>query len=114
MTEVAASPDAAVLARPEASVAPAARLLPLFVNEQRPLVVGLRLGGKRRVSALANSGSLPPTALSHNLARLRDAPNFTASREAHANHDQTRDLVAARVIALLCDMFGDVSKDRTP
>lgn len=107
-------PNAAALAKLEASAAPAARLLQLFANEQR-LMLMCRLGeGECAVGDLAGYAGLSQSACSQHLARLRQAGVIAPRREAQTIYYHISDPGAARLIALLCDIYRDKTEDQTP
>ena len=113
MTDALPMPNTAALAELEASAAPAARLLRLFANEQR-LMLMCRLGeGECAVGALAAYAGLSQSACSQHLARLRDAGVISPRREAQTIYYAITDATAARVIALLCDLYGGKAKRST-
>ena len=111
MTEALPTPEAAALAELEASAAPAARLMRLFANEQ-PLMLMCRLAeGDCAVGELAGYAGLSQSACSQHLARLRDAGVIAPRREAQTIYYGIADPAAARVIALLCDIYRDKPKE---
>lgn len=114
MTDAFPTPDAATLAELEASSAPAAHLMRLFANEQRLMLMCRLSEGDCAVGELAGSVGLSQSACSQHLARLRDAGIIAPRRAAQTVYYGISDPAAARVIALLCDIYRDKPKDQTP
>ncbi|WP_296815821.1 metalloregulator ArsR/SmtB family transcription factor [Brevundimonas sp.] len=106
----AATPEA--LARLEAQAAPAARLMRLFANEQRLMLMCRLSDGESAVSELAAFAGLSQSACSQHLARLREEGVITPRREAQTVYYSIADPAAARVIGLLCEIFGKPSGDK--
>jgi DNA-binding transcriptional ArsR family regulator len=114
MTQAPSIPNAATLAALHASAAPAARLMQLFANPQR-LMLMCRLGeGECAVGELAAFVGLSQSACSQHLARLRDAGVIVPRRDAQTIHYHIDDPAVVRVISLLCDIYRDKPKDPTP
>ncbi|RZJ45354.1 MAG: ArsR family transcriptional regulator [Brevundimonas sp.] len=113
MTDALLKPNAAALAELEASAAPAARLMRLFANEQRLMLMCRLSEGDCAVGDLAGYVGLSQSACSQHLARLRDAGVIAPRRDAQTVYYGIVDPAAARVIALLCDIYRDKPKDRT-
>ena len=99
------APTPADLAELEASAAPAARLMRLFANEQRLMLMCRLSEGECAVGELAAFAGLSQSACSQHLARLREAGVVAPRREAQTIHYAICDPAAARVIALLCDIY---------
>lgn len=114
MTDALPTPNAAALAELEASAAPAARLMRLFANEQRLMLMCRLADGDCAVGELAGYVGLSQSACSQHLARLRDAGVIAPRREAQTVYYGIADPAAARVIALLCDLYRDQPKETTP
>ena len=114
MTDALPTPNAAALAELEASAAPAARLMRLFANEQRLMLMCRLADGDCAVGDLAGYVGLSLSACSQHLARLRDAGVIAPRREAQTIYYGIVDPAAARVIALLCDLYRDQPKEQTP
>ena len=114
MTDALPMPTAAALAELEASAAPAARLLQLFANEQRLILMCRLSEGECAVGELAGYAGLSQSACSQHLARLRDAGVIAPRREAQTIYYGISDPAAARLIALLCDIYRDKPKDPAP
>ena len=114
MTDALPTPNAAALAELEASAAPAARLMRLFANEQRLMLMCRLADGDCAVGDLAGYVGLSQSACSQHLARLRDAGVIAPRREAQTIYYGIVDPAAARVIALLCDLYRDQPKEQTP
>ncbi|MDI6624453.1 MAG: metalloregulator ArsR/SmtB family transcription factor [Brevundimonas sp.] len=114
MTDALPTPNAAALAELEASAAPAARLMRLFANEQRLMLMCRLADGDCAVGDLAGYVGLSQSACSQHLARLRDAGVIAPRREAQTVYYGIADPAAARVIALLCDLYRDQPKEPTP
>jgi len=105
MTHAIPAPTPAALAELEASAAPAARLMQLFANEQRLMLMCRLSEGECAVGELAGHVGLSQSACSQHLARLRDAGVIAPRREAQTIYYGISDPAAARVIALLCDIY---------
>lgn len=110
MTDAAATPTPAALAELEASAAPAARLMRLFANEQRLMLMCRLSEGECAVGELASYVGLSQSACSQHLARLRDADVIAPRRDAQTIYYGIVDAAAARVITLLCDIYRDKPK----
>lgn len=86
--------------------AEAAGLLRLLANEQRLLILcHLLTEGEMSVSALVDQIGLSQSALSQHLARLRDEQVVVFRREAQTLFYRVDDEKAARVLALLRDIY---------
>ena len=86
--------------------AEAALLLRALGNEQRLLILcHLATEGELSVTALGERMSLSQSALSQHLARLRDEGIVAFRREAQTLHYRIADEKAARLLALLHDIF---------
>ena len=105
MTDALPTPNAAALAELEASAAPAARLMRLFANEQRLMLMCRLSEGECAVGDLADYIGLSQSACSQHLARLRDAGVIAPRRDAQTIYYGIADPAAAQVIALLCDIY---------
>src|SRR5665213_3448485 len=96
----------AELAALEASASAAARLLKLLASEQR-LILMCRLGeGEASVGDLAQHVGLAQSAASQHLAKLRAEGLVATRRDGQTIYYRLADDSAARVIALLCDIYG--------
>ncbi len=94
------------LARLEASAEEAARMLRLLANEKRLLMLCHLVGaGEMNVGALADAVGLSQSALSQHLARLREEGLVATRREAQTIHYRLADPKAARLLALLRDIY---------
>jgi len=94
------------LARLEANVEEAARMLRLLANEKRLLMLCHLVGaGEMNVGALADAVGLSQSALSQHLARLREEGLVATRREAQTIHYRLADPKAARLLALLRDIY---------
>lgn len=90
----------------EASAGEAARMLRTLANEQRLLILCHLIGaGEMTVSALGGELSLSQSALSQHLARLREDGIVAFRREAQTLFYRVEDGKAARILALLRDIF---------
>lgn len=107
----AATPEA--LARLETQAAPAARLMRLFANEQRLMLMCRLSEGECAVGELAAFAGLSQSACSQHLARLREEGVIAPRREAQTIYYRIADPAAARVIGLLCELFGKPSGDES-
>lgn len=86
--------------------AEAARLLRLLANENRLLLLcHLVAEGEMAVGALAEAVGLSQPALSQHLAMLREDGLVATRKEAQAVFYSLADLKAARVLALLRDLY---------
>ena len=113
MTDTIPAPTPAALAELEASAAPAARLMRLFANEQRLMLMCRLSDGACAVGELASFVGLSQSACSQHLARLRAEGVIAPRREAQTIYYSIADPAAARVIALLCDIYGGKTKGVT-
>ncbi|WP_140984688.1 ArsR/SmtB family transcription factor [Asticcacaulis tiandongensis] len=90
----------------EAKASEAASLLRALANEQRLLILcHLLTAGELSVSALSNELSLSQSALSQHLAKLREEGIITNRRESQSVFYRVADEKAARVLALLRDIY---------
>lgn len=90
----------------EAKAGEAASLLRALANEQRLLILcHLLTTGELSVSALSDQLSLSQSALSQHLAKLRDEGIITNRRESQSLFYRVADEKAARVLALLRDIY---------
>jgi DNA-binding transcriptional ArsR family regulator len=97
------APSSAALQR---SAAEAARLLAMLANEKRLLLLcRLVAEGEVTVGRLAEAVGLSQPALSQHLARLRDEGLVATRREAQAIHYRLNDTKAARLLALLHELY---------
>lgn len=110
MNHAVATPSPEALAELEASAAPAARLMRLFANEQRLMLMCRLSEGDCSVGELADFVGLSQSACSQHLARLRGEGVIAPRREAQTIFYGIVDPAAARVIALLCDIYGTKPK----
>ncbi len=110
MTDAIPAPTPAALAHLEASAAPAARLMRLFGNEQRLMLMCRLSEGECAVGELASFAGLSQSACSQHLARLREEGVIAPRREAQTIYYAIADNAAARIIGLLCDIYGGKSK----
>ena len=94
------------LAALQAKAAEAARLLRLLSNERRLLVLcHLVTEGEMTVGALAEAVDLSQPALSQHLALLREEGLVATRKAAQAVFYRLADPKAARVLALLRDIY---------
>lgn len=99
-------PKSAELIQLEASASAAARLMKLLASEQR-LILLCRLGqGEASVGELAEHVGLAQSAASQHLAKLRAEGLVATRRDAQTIYYRLVDDAAARVIGLLCDIYG--------
>ena len=90
----------------ESSAGAAVRLLKLLASEQR-LVLLCRLGqGECSVGELAEHAGLATSAASQHLAKLRAEGLVETRRKAQTIYYRLADEAAARLIGLLCDIYG--------
>lgn len=111
MTDAIPAPTPAALAELEASAAPAARLMRLFASEQRLMLMCRLSEGECAVGELASFAGLSQSACSQHLARLREEGVIAPRRDAQTIYYAITDPAAARVIALLCDIYRGKSED---
>lgn len=83
----------------------AAGLLALLANPCRLRILCALLDGERYVSELAPLVGLGQSALSQHLARLREAGIVTTRREAQTIFYSIADEKAARVLAVLAELY---------
>ena len=111
MTKTPPLPTPAALAGLEAQAASAARLMRLFANEQRLMLMCRLSEGDCAVGELAAFAGLSQSACSQHLARLRQEGIVTSRREAQTIYYEVADPSAARIIALLCEIYRDTPKE---
>lgn len=99
-------PPRDALAELETRAAPAARLMRLFAHEQRLMLLCRLSQGDCPVGELAAFAGLSQSACSQHLARLREAGVIAPRREAQTIYYGLADPAAARIIGLLCELFG--------
>ncbi|MGZ9098316.1 MAG: ArsR/SmtB family transcription factor [Brevundimonas sp.] len=114
MIDAIPTPGPAALAELQASAGPAARLMRLFANEQRLMLMCRLSDGDCAVGELAAFAGLSQSACSQHLARLREAGVVAPRREAQTIYYGISDPDAARVIALLCDIYRGQPEDKNP
>ena len=102
-------PTPAARAGLEAQAASAARLMRLFANEQRLMLMCRLSEGDCAVGELAAFAGLSQSACS--LARLRQEGIVASRREAQTICYGAADASAARIIALLCELYRDTPKE---
>ena len=94
------------LAELEAKAAEAARMLRLLANENRLLMLcHLVTAGEMTVGALADAVGLSQSALSQHLARMREEGLVATRRASQTVHYRLADPKAARILALLRDLY---------
>jgi len=90
----------------EERAADAARLLRLLAHEKRLLVLCHLAGSvEMNVGELVAVAGLSQSALSQHLARLREDGLVATRREAQTIHYRLADPKAARIVALLRDLY---------
>lgn len=90
----------------ERKAAEAAGLLKLLANENRLLILcRLAMAGEMSVTGLAAAIELSQSALSQHLAKMRDDGLLTTRREAQTIFYRIADANAARLLALLKDIY---------
>lgn len=114
MTESLPRPTPAALAGLEAQAASAARLMRLFANEQRLMLMCRLSEGDCAVGELATFAGLSQSACSQHLARLRQEGVVASRREAQTIYYGVADPDAARIIALLCEIYREKPKEPSP
>jgi ArsR family transcriptional regulator len=113
MTDALPSPNTADLAGLQASAAKAARLMQMFANEHRLMLMCRLAQGECAVGGLAAFVGLSQSACSQHLARLRDEGVIAPRRAAQTLFYGIVDPAAVRVITLLCDIYRDNPKEPT-
>lgn len=94
------------IARFQARADVAARLMKALSNEHRLLVLCHLIGeGELSVGALVQAVGLSQSAMSQHLARLREDGLVSFRREAQTLYYRVSDPAAARVIAVLKDVY---------
>jgi ArsR family transcriptional regulator, virulence genes transcriptional regulator len=83
----------------------------LFANEQRLMLMCRLSEGDCAVGELATFAGLSQSACSQHLARLRQEGVVASRREAQTIYYELADPGAARVIALLCEIYRDKPKE---
>lgn len=84
----------------------AAQMLRLLANERRLLILcQLAIHGECTVGALTAEVGLSQSALSQHLARMREEGLVAFRREAQTLHYRIADPNAARILALLKDIY---------
>ena len=83
----------------------ASDFLSAMANPKRLLILRVLVGGEIAVGALANQVGLSQSALSQHLARLREDGLVTFRRESQTLHYRVCDDRAARLLAVLKDIF---------
>jgi DNA-binding transcriptional ArsR family regulator len=96
----------------EASAQAAARLLKLLASEQRLMLLCRLVEGEASVGELADHAGLAQSTASQHLAKLRADGLVATRREAQTVHYRLADPAAARIIDLLCDIYGSRRKGR--
>ena len=90
----------------ETKAAEASGLLRLMANEKRLLILcHLIARSEMTVGALADAVGLSQSALSQHLTRLREDGLVAARRQSQMMHYRVSDPKAAKVLALLKDLF---------
>lgn len=94
------------LATLERKAGEAAGLLKLLANENRLLVLcRLAMAGELSVTALVEAVDLSQSALSQHLAKMRDDGLLATRRDAQTIYYRIADPNAARLLALLKDIY---------
>lgn len=84
----------------------AAALLKLLANENRLLILcRLAIAGEMSVTALVEAGDLSQSALSQHLGKMRDDGLLGTRRDAQTIYYRIADKNAARLLALLKDIY---------
>ena len=92
----------------ERKAAEAAGLLKLLANENRLLILcRLAVAGEMSVNDLADAVGLSQSALSQHLAKMREEGLLATRREAQTVFYRIADPNAARLLALLKDLYCD-------
>ncbi|WP_245416823.1 ArsR/SmtB family transcription factor [Undibacter mobilis] len=94
------------MAQLERKAAEAAGLLKLLANENRLLILcRLAIVGEMSVGALADAVDLSQSALSQHLGKMRDDGLLATRRDAQTIYYRIADKNAARLLALLKDIY---------
>jgi DNA-binding transcriptional ArsR family regulator len=106
MTAIRLSGGKAALARLEKKAGEAAGLLKLLANEHRLLILcRLAVDGETSVGELGEAVGLGQSALSQHLARLREDGLVATRRDAQTIFYRIADARAARLLAVLKDIY---------
>ncbi len=89
----------------EARAGEAARLLKLLASEQRLILLCHLMEGECSVGELADYSRLTSSATSQHLARMRAQGLVTTRRDAQTIWYRLADGDAARLLAVLCDIY---------
>lgn len=84
----------------------AARLLKLLANEQRLTVLCRLSSSEMSVTELGRHVNLTQSALSQHLAKLRADGLVSTRRDAQTIYYRLSDPIAARLIGVLCELYG--------
>jgi len=87
------------------NAAAAAGLMRMLSHEARLAVLCELVNGERTAGDLVESSGLSQSALSQHLAKLREEGLVVTRREAQSIHYRLADPKAARVVALLHDIY---------
>lgn len=102
----AAPPANKDMAALERKAGEAAALLKLLANENRLLILcRLAIAGEMSVTALVDAGDLSQSALSQHLGKMRDDGLLATRRDAQTIYYRIADKNAARLLALLKDIY---------
>ncbi len=94
------------LAELERKAGEVAALLKLLANENRLLILcRLAVAGEMSVTSLVEAGDLSQSALSQHLAKMRDDGLLATRRDAQTIYYRIADKNAARLLALLKDIY---------
>ncbi len=94
------------MAELERKAGEAAGLLKLLGNENRLLILcRLAMAGELSVTALVEAGELSQSALSQHLGKMRDDGLLATRRDAQTIYYRIADPNAARLLALLKDIY---------
>jgi DNA-binding transcriptional ArsR family regulator len=87
------------------NAAEAAAMLRMLSHEARLAVLCELVNGERSAGALVETSGISQSALSQHLAKLREEGLVATRREAQSIHYRLADPKAARIIALLHDLY---------
>ena len=96
----------------EARAGEAARLLKLLANEQRLILLCHLCESECSVAELADYSRLSSSATSQHLARMRAEGLVSVRRDAQIMWYRLADDNAARLIAVLCDIYGGATNGK--
>lgn len=91
----------------KASSSSASRLMKLFANEQRLILICKLIDGECSVGELASYAGLGQSAASQHLGKMRAEAVVSTRREAQTIYYRLVDPAAIRIILALCEIYKD-------